>query len=107
MSGQLDKNPKSVVNVRWYCHYPLSYKNSEEEMLERGLEADHSTINRRGLNILGCFGFCGLNKVKTVAISSIPLSTVFLGKCTPKQFLEKLSLFSIEVPSSKASVQIS
>ena len=35
-----------LLNVRWYCHYPLSYRNLEEMMLERGVEVDHSTINR-------------------------------------------------------------
>ena len=35
-----------VLNVRWYCRYPLSYRNLEEMMAERGVEVDHSTINR-------------------------------------------------------------
>ena len=35
-----------LLNVCWYCRYPLSYRNLEEMMLERGLEVDHSTINR-------------------------------------------------------------
>ena len=35
-----------LLNVRWYCRYPLSYRNLESMMLERGLEIDHSTINR-------------------------------------------------------------
>ena len=35
-----------LLNVRWYCRYPLSYRNLEEMMLERGVEVDHSTINR-------------------------------------------------------------
>ena len=35
-----------LLNVRWYCRYPLSYRNLEEMMLERGLEVDHSIINR-------------------------------------------------------------
>ncbi|PZD70462.1 hypothetical protein C1752_12033 [Acaryochloris thomasi RCC1774] len=35
-----------LLNVRWYCRYPLSYRNLEDMMLERGLEVDHSTINR-------------------------------------------------------------
>ncbi|MDJ0596198.1 MAG: IS6 family transposase [Pleurocapsa sp. MO_226.B13] len=35
-----------LLNVRWYCRYPLSYRNLESMMLERGLEVDHSTINR-------------------------------------------------------------
>lgn len=35
-----------LLNVRWYCRYPLSYRDLEEMMLERGVEVDHSTINR-------------------------------------------------------------
>ncbi|MBV1882768.1 MAG: IS6 family transposase, partial [Pseudomonadales bacterium] len=32
--------------VRWYCAYPLSYRNIEEMMAERGIILDHSTLNR-------------------------------------------------------------
>src|ERR671916_1484351 len=32
--------------VSWYLRYPLSYRDIEEMLLERGLEVDHSTINR-------------------------------------------------------------
>ena len=32
--------------VRWYLAYPLSYRNIEEMMLERGVNVDHTTINR-------------------------------------------------------------
>ncbi len=35
-----------LLNVRWYCRYSLSYRNLEEMMAERGVEVDHSTINR-------------------------------------------------------------
>jgi IS6 family transposase len=35
-----------LLNVRWYCRYSLSYRNLEELMQERGVEVDHSTINR-------------------------------------------------------------
>ncbi len=35
-----------VLNVRWYCRYALSYRDLEEMMAERGMEVDHSTINR-------------------------------------------------------------
>ena len=35
-----------LLNVRWYLKYPLSYRNLEEIMLERGLSVDHSTIAR-------------------------------------------------------------
>ena len=35
-----------LLMVRWYLSYPLSYRNIEEMMLERGIQVDHSTINR-------------------------------------------------------------
>ncbi len=35
-----------LLNVRWYCRYPFSYRNLEEMMGERGLNVDHSTIYR-------------------------------------------------------------
>ena len=40
--------PKEVILqcVRWYCAYPLSYRNVEEMMAERGVIIDHSTLNR-------------------------------------------------------------
>ena len=45
-----DGDAGSLVNVRWYLKYPLSYRNLEEIMLERGLKVDHSTIGRWVLN---------------------------------------------------------
>jgi len=35
-----------LLNVRWYCRYALSYRDLKEMMQERGVEVDHSTINR-------------------------------------------------------------
>ncbi len=32
--------------VSWYLRYPLSYRDIEELFLERGLEVDHSILNR-------------------------------------------------------------
>jgi putative transposase len=32
--------------VRWYVAYPISYRRIEEMMAERGVEVDHSTLNR-------------------------------------------------------------
>ena len=32
--------------VRWYVAYPLSYRQVEEMLKERGLEVDHSSIQR-------------------------------------------------------------
>jgi len=35
-----------LLCTRWYLAYPLSYRNIEEMMKERGVDVDHSTINR-------------------------------------------------------------
>ncbi|AIQ89332.1 transposase for insertion sequence element [Methylobacterium phyllosphaerae] len=35
-----------VQAVSWYLRYPLSYRDIEELFLERGMEVDHSTLNR-------------------------------------------------------------
>ena len=35
-----------VQAVSWYLRYPLSYRNIEEMLLERGVEVDHSTLKR-------------------------------------------------------------
>lgn len=32
--------------VRWYMAYPISYRQVEEMMAERGSEVDHSSLNR-------------------------------------------------------------
>ncbi len=35
-----------LLCVRWYLRYPLSYRHLEEMMQERGMDVDHTTINR-------------------------------------------------------------
>lgn len=35
-----------LLCVRWYLRYPLSYRNLEEMIAERGLTVDHSTVYR-------------------------------------------------------------
>ena len=39
---------KSIILqcVRWYLRYPISYRQLEEMMEERGIKVDHSSINR-------------------------------------------------------------
>jgi putative transposase len=32
--------------VRWYVAYPISYRQLEEMMSERGVEVDHSSLHR-------------------------------------------------------------
>ena len=41
-----------LVCVRWYAAYPLSLRNLEEMMAERGVEVDHATVHRWALKIL-------------------------------------------------------
>ena len=35
-----------LVCVRWYAAYPLSLRNLEEMMAERGIQVDHATVHR-------------------------------------------------------------
>ena len=35
-----------LLSVRWYLAYPLSYRNLEEMMQDRGIKIDHTTIFR-------------------------------------------------------------
>ena len=41
-----------LVCVRWYVAYPLSLRNLEEMMHERGVTVDHSTIHRWTLRLM-------------------------------------------------------
>ncbi|EEP72311.1 hypothetical protein MCAG_02638 [Micromonospora sp. ATCC 39149] len=35
-----------VLAVRWYLRFDLSYRDVEELVVERGVEADHATVHR-------------------------------------------------------------
>ena len=37
-----------LLNVRWYLRYPLSYRNLEEMMLERGLKIEIMHMINKG-----------------------------------------------------------
>ena len=41
-----------LVCVRWYAAYPLSFRNIEEMMAERGVWVDHSTLHRWFIKML-------------------------------------------------------
>ena len=41
-----------LVCVRWYAAYPLSFRNIEAMMAERGVLLDHSTPHRRSIKML-------------------------------------------------------
>ena len=36
-----------LLCVRWYLAYPLSYRNLEEMMEERGVQVDHSNMGSK------------------------------------------------------------
>jgi len=40
--------PKTIIlwAIRWYVAYPLAYRMLEEMLNERGIQFDHSTIQR-------------------------------------------------------------
>ncbi|MGF6935520.1 transposase-like protein [Paraburkholderia sp. UCT70] len=38
--------------VRWYVAYPLSLRNLEDMMAERGVSVDHSTVHRWAIKLL-------------------------------------------------------
>ena len=40
-----------LVCARWYAAYPLSLRNIEEMMQERGIFVDHATVHRWALNV--------------------------------------------------------
>jgi transposase-like protein len=41
-----------LMCVRWYVAYPLSLRNLEEMMAERGISVDHSTVHRWAIKLL-------------------------------------------------------
>ena len=41
-----------LVCVRWYAAYPLSLRQIEEMMAERGVVVDHATIHRWSIKML-------------------------------------------------------
>jgi len=44
--GSQFKKEIILWGVRWYVAYPISYRQLEEMMGERGVTVDHSTLNR-------------------------------------------------------------
>ena len=43
-----------LVCVRWYAAYPLSLRQIEEMMVERGVVVDHATIHRWSIKRFCC-----------------------------------------------------
>ena len=49
-----------LVCVRWYAVYPLSLRQIEQMMVERGVVVDHATIHRWSIKMMAAFAvtFC-------------------------------------------------
>ena len=41
--------------VRWYVAYPISYRQLEEMLEDRGVDVDHSTLNAGSSNTRRCW----------------------------------------------------
>jgi len=41
-----------LVRIRWYASYPLSYRNIEDMLGERGVAVDHLAFNRWAIRFL-------------------------------------------------------
>ena len=55
--------------VRWYVAYPISYRQLEEMMAERGVEVDHSSLNRWVLKYTPLLEVAFRQRKRPVAIS--------------------------------------
>ena len=58
--------------VRWYVAYPISYRQLEEMMGERGVAVDHSTLNRWVIKYVPEVSRCHSNLEQSVP-SRLPL----------------------------------
>ena len=58
-----------LVCVRWYAAYPLSFRNIEEMMAERGVFVDHSTLHRWSIKILPVLAAAFRRRKRPVGLS--------------------------------------
>ena len=58
-----------LVCVRWYAAYPLSFRQIEEMMAERGVFVDHSTLHRWSIKILPVLAAAFRRRKRPVGIS--------------------------------------
>ena len=65
-----------ILCVRWYLRYSLSYRDLEEMMAERGVEVDHSTIDKKISAFARVFpsmvSFCSASVSMILASSNAP-----------------------------------
>jgi putative transposase len=52
-----------LVCIVWYVVYPLSLRQLEEMLAERGVAVDHSTIHRWAIK-MAAHSFCSVPKTK-------------------------------------------
>ena len=58
-----------LVCVRWYAAYPLSLRNLEEMMAERGVVVDHTTVHRRAVKMLPVLALMLRRRKRPVGLS--------------------------------------
>ena len=58
-----------LVCARWYAAYPLSFRQIEEMMHNRGVFVDHSTVHRWALKILPVLAFIFRRRKRAVGTS--------------------------------------
>ena len=58
-----------LVCVRWYAAYPLSFRNIEEMMAERGVFVDHSTLHRWSMKVLPVLAAAFRRRKRPVGLS--------------------------------------
>ena len=58
-----------LVCVRWYAAYPLSLRQIEEMMAERGVFVDHATVHRWSIKILPVLAAVFRRRKRPVGIS--------------------------------------
>lgn len=58
-----------LVCVRWYAAYPLSLRNLEEMMAERGVVVDHTTVHRWAVKMLPVLALMLRRRKRPVGLS--------------------------------------
>ena len=59
-----------LVRARWYAAYPLSFRNIEEMMAERGVFIDHATLHRWSIKMLPVLAGAFRRRKRPVGLSS-------------------------------------
>jgi len=88
-----------LLCVRWYLRYPISYRDLEEMMRDRGLAVDHTTLNRWVI----CYSPEIAQRSRPhLKLTNGPWRVVFQGTCTSRlvtQWLEHFLLQHLQKPS--------